>query len=68
MAARAELAAPIVTAFRPWLEAQLSRIPRSSKLAENIRYALGIWQRLTRFLEDGRLELDTNTVENQRWR
>jgi len=65
LAARAELAAPIVTAFRPWLEAQLSRIPRSSKLAEDIRYALGIWPGLTRFLEDGRFELDTNPVENQ---
>jgi len=40
-------------------------IPRSSKLAEDIRYALGIWPGLTRFLEDGRLELDTNPVENQ---
>jgi transposase len=26
---------------------------------------LGIWRGLTRFLEDGRLELDTNPVENQ---
>jgi transposase len=65
LAARAELTAPIVAAFRPWLEVQLSRIPRSSKLAEDIRYALGIWPGLTRFLEDGRLELDTNPVENQ---
>ena len=59
------LAAPIVAALRPWLEAQLSRIPRASKLAEDIRYTLGIWPGLTRFLEDGRLELDTNPVENQ---
>ncbi|MBO6884556.1 IS66 family transposase [Chachezhania antarctica] len=51
--------------FRPWLEAQLSRIPRSSKLADDIRYTLARWQGLTRFLEDGRLELDTNPVENQ---
>jgi len=49
LAARAELAATIVAAFRPWLGAQLSRIPRSSKLAEDIRYALGIWPGLTRF-------------------
>jgi len=34
-------------------------------MAEDIRYALGIWPGLTRFLEDGRLELDTNPVENQ---
>ncbi len=37
LAARQDLAAPIIAAFRPWLEAQLSRIPRSSKLAEDIR-------------------------------
>jgi hypothetical protein len=44
---------------------QLSRIPRSSKLAEDIRYTLGLWPGLVRFLEDGRLEMDTNPVENQ---
>ena len=65
LAARKKLAAPIITAFRPWLEAQLSRIPKSSKLAEDIRYTLALWSGLTRFLEDGRLELDTNPVENQ---
>lgn len=65
LAARKECSAPIVAAFRPWLEAQLSRIPRSSRLAEDIRYTLARWPGLTRFLEDGRLELDTNPVENQ---
>ena len=65
LAARKELSAPIVAALRPWLEAQLSRIPKASKLAEDIRYTLGLWPGLTRFLDDGRLELDTNPVENQ---
>ncbi len=65
LTARKDLAAPIIAAFRPCLEAQLSRIPRSSKLAEDIRYTLSLWPGLTRFLEDGRLELDTNPVENQ---
>jgi hypothetical protein len=31
-----------------------------SRLAEDIRYALNHWPGLTRFLDDGRLELDTN--------
>jgi transposase len=62
--ARREHAAPIVAALKPWLEAQLSRISRGSKLAEHIAYTLGCWTGLTRFLEDGRLELDTNPVEN----
>ena len=39
-------------------------ISSGSTLAEDIRYALNHWQGLTRFLEDGRLELDTNPVEN----
>ncbi len=65
LAARQGMAAPIIAAFRPWLEAQLSRIPKTSKLAEDIRYTLGLWPGLTRFLDDGRLELDTNAVENQ---
>ncbi len=51
LATRNELAAPIIAAFRPWLEGQLSRLPQASKLAEDIRYTLGIWPGLTRFLE-----------------
>ena len=35
-----------------------------SRLAEDIRYGLAHWEGLTRFLNDGRLELDTNPVEN----
>lgn len=65
LATRCELSAPIVAAFRPWLEAQLSRLPKASALAGDIRYTLGLWPGLSRFLEDGRLELDTNPVENQ---
>lgn len=56
LAVRRELADPIITAFRPWLEAQLSRIPRWSKRAEGICYTLARWPSLTRFLNDGCLE------------
>ena len=73
LATRRKFSAPIIAAFHPWLAAQLSRIPKSSKLAEDIRYTLAHWSGLTpeRYgrtafsLEDGRLELDTNPVENQ---
>jgi len=46
-------------------QAQLSRIPQKSQLAEDIRYTLAHWPGLIRFLDDGTLELDTNPVENQ---
>lgn len=65
LTARREHSAPIIAALKPWLEAQLSRIPAKSPLAGDINYALSLWPGLTRFLEDGRLELDTNPVENQ---
>ena len=64
LAARRDRSAPLVAALRPWLEAQLSHLSSGSKLAEHIRYALRHWDGLTRFLGDGRLELDTNPVEN----
>ena len=32
-------------------------------MADVIRYALGRWSTLTRFLDDGRIDLDTNPVE-----
>lgn len=64
LAARREHSLPVVAALKPWFEKQLSMISSGSTLAEDIRYALNHWQELTRFLEDGRLELDTNPVEN----
>jgi transposase len=54
---------PLVEAMHVWLNEQLDRIPGASTLAKAIRYALNHWNGLVLFLEDGRLELDTNTVE-----
>lgn len=63
LAVRQATARPLIMELRQWLEAQLPRIPRSGKLAEAIRYALIRWNGLSRFLEDGCVELDTNPVE-----
>ena len=41
----------------------MSRLPGHSRLAAAIRYALGRWSALTRFLDDGRIDLDSNPVE-----
>jgi transposase len=54
---------PLVEAMHGWLQEQLGRIPGGSTLAKAIRYALNHWTGLIMFLDDGRLELDTNTVE-----
>ena len=62
-AARQERSKPMVDALHAWLTAQLGRVSGRSTLAEAIRYALRHWQGLVLFLEDGRVELDTNVVE-----
>lgn len=62
-AVRQQQARPLVDALRLWLDAQLARVPGRSRLAEAIRYALGRWAGLARFLDDGRIDLDTNAVE-----
>ncbi|CCG42291.1 transposase (fragment) [Magnetospirillum molischianum DSM 120] len=49
--------------MRLWLDTQLPLVPAQSPLADAIRYALARWPALTRFLDDGRIELDTNPVE-----
>ena len=56
-------ARPLIEMMKPWLETELGRIPPAGPLAEAIRYALARWPALTRFLEDGRIELDNNPVE-----
>src|SRR5690348_14896613 len=62
-AVRQERSKPLVEALHAWLTAQLGRVSGKSGLAEAIRYALRHWQGLVLFLDDGRLELDTNSIE-----
>ena len=62
-AARQERSRPVVVELEPWLRAKLPLLSQKSKLAEAIRYALSRWEGLSRFLDDGRIEIDSNTVE-----
>jgi transposase len=62
-AVRQERSGPVVEDLFAWLSEQLARLPGSSPTAEAIRYVLNHREGLVRFLEDGRIELDTNTVE-----
>jgi transposase len=62
-AVRQDSSRPIVEDLEPWLRAKLALISQKTKLAEAIRYALSRWDGLTRFLGDGRIEIDSNVVE-----
>ena len=62
-AIRQEKSRPIIADLEPWLRAKLALISQKTKLAEAIRYALSRWDGLTRFLNNGCIEIDSNVVE-----
>lgn len=62
-AMRRARAAPLVDALREWLESSLQKLSRKSPVAKAIGYALGLWPALTRYLDDGGLEIDNNAAE-----
>ncbi|HEU5019176.1 MAG TPA: IS66 family transposase [Pseudolabrys sp.] len=53
----------IVDDLHRYLAARNRQVSAKSKLGEAIRYALGRWDGLVRFLDDGRIDLDNNVVE-----
>ncbi len=64
-AVRQRTAKPKIDDLAVWLDAQLQKIPGKSDLAGAIRYARSRWTELTRYLDDGRLEISNNAAENQ---
>jgi hypothetical protein len=62
-AARQARAGPLLAALQTWLHTTLTQVSKKSALAEAIRYALTRWPALTRYRDDGRLEIDKNAAE-----
>lgn len=62
-AARQEHAVPRLEKLREWLEATLRKTSKKSELAGAIRYTLSRWAALTRYCEDGRIEIDNSAAE-----
>ena len=62
-AIRQSRAGPLLEELKAWMEASLRRISGKSELAGAIRYALTRWTQLTRYRDDGRLEIDNNAAE-----
>jgi transposase len=60
---RQERSRPIVEALHAWLQDHVGRVSAISDLTKAIRYTLRHWSGLVVFLDDGRVEMDTNVVE-----
>jgi transposase len=65
LAVRTERSALLVAEFRQWLTQKRSQISPKSRLGEKLSYIHRHWEGLSLFLADGRLEMDTNPVENR---
>jgi transposase len=56
-------ARPLLETLKQWLEATLGKLSRKSDTALAVRYALGRWEALLRYLDDGSIEIDNNAAE-----
>jgi transposase len=56
-------ARPLLDELRKWMEKSLRSLSAKSETAGAIRYALSRWRALTRFTEDGLLEIDNSAAE-----
>jgi len=64
-AVRAERSRPLIVELETFLRAQAARLSSGSGMGKAIAYLLNHWDGLILFLDDGRVEMDTNPVENQ---
>lgn len=61
--ARQARAGPPLQSLHTWLHTTLASVSKKSELALAIRYALSRWIALTRYRDDGRIEIDNNAAE-----
>ena len=64
LSARRTRTAPLIAEFGKWLQNQRCRISSKYRLGEKLTYIHRQWSGLQTFLHDGRVEIDSNAVEN----
>jgi len=61
-AVRSERSRPLLDSMKQWMEETLGKLSRKSDTTRAIRYALGRWDALMRYCDDGHLEIDNNAA------
>jgi transposase len=56
-------AGPLLAQLRQWMEQTLTQVSAKSELAAALGYSLKRWEALTRYLDDGGIEIDNNAAE-----
>jgi len=54
---------PLLESLKQWLDETLVKLSKKSDTAMAVRYALGRWEALLRYCDDGHLEIDNNAAE-----
>jgi hypothetical protein len=62
-AERQSQAKPLLKSMHSWLQEALGKLSVKSETAKAIRYMLDRWPALTRYVDDGRIEIDNNIAE-----
>jgi hypothetical protein len=62
--ARQEHAKPKLTHLHNWLIQHYKLAPPKGKLGQAMQYLLNHWSKLIRYVDDGRLHIDNNLIEN----
>jgi len=63
-AVRQDETLPVLERLHEWATATRPKVPPKTPLGKALAYLLAHWEGLTRFLDDGRLEVDNNRAEN----
>ncbi len=63
-ALRQAQASPILDKMKAWLDEKAAKVLPKSPLGEAVAYTLGLWPKLTTYLEDGDIPIDNNKIEN----
>jgi transposase len=63
LSVRQARARPLLDDLRKWMEKALRSLSSKSETAAAIRYAISRWRALTRYTEDGLLEIDNSAAE-----
>jgi transposase len=63
LSVRQARARPLLDELRKWMEKALRSLSSKSETAAAIRYALSRWRALTRYTDDGLLEIDNSAAE-----
>jgi len=61
---RQKEAVAVIEEFKRWLDQRVDQVPPQSLLGKAMHYALGQWERLIRYVDDGILTPDNNRAEN----